>query len=282
MGTVSGAAFTRTPAIEVPALVPDRGLRWPICWTGVEFIARGWEKCRLRAYKPLPTDPWTCGWGETQGVGANTVWTQAYADQRFCDSLTLYAAKVREVLQVEPNEHEFAAMVSLAYNIGPGWNPKRPKPPGAKDGFRQSTVLRRHNAGDHEGAARAFGLWNKSAGKVVRGLTNRRAAEAALYLSPPPGAEHDPMPQAVESESKLRSSPIAQAGTATAGAGGLAAVLGPVSEHVESAKAFAASAKGFVVDTLGIPSDWLLPILLIGAGVLVVHFRSKQRREGWA
>jgi lysozyme len=42
-------------------------------------------------------------------------------------------------------------------------------------------VARKHKAGDHAGAAAAFALWNKSKGKVLAGLTRRRAAEAALY-----------------------------------------------------------------------------------------------------
>ena len=44
-------------------------------------------------------------------------------------------------------------------------------------------MLRLHKAGDWKGAARAFGLWNKQAGKVLPGLVRRRAMEAAMYLS---------------------------------------------------------------------------------------------------
>jgi lysozyme len=61
-------------------------------------------------------------------------------------------------------------MVSLAYNIGSG-------------AFGQSTLLKKHIAGDYAGAAREFAKWNKAAGQVLAGLTKRRAAEAALYQS---------------------------------------------------------------------------------------------------
>jgi hypothetical protein len=52
-------------------------------------------------------------------------------------------------------------------------------------------ALRKHNEGDYDAAARAFGLWNKAKNpatgqlQVLRGLTARRAAESALYLKMP-------------------------------------------------------------------------------------------------
>ena len=66
------------------------------------------------------------------------------------------------------NAHQTAGMVSLAYNIGLG-------------NFGKSSVLRLHKAGDFAGAQGSFGAWNKAAGKVMPGLTRRRAAEAAIY-----------------------------------------------------------------------------------------------------
>ena len=66
-----------------------------------------------------------------------------------------------------------AALVSITFNIGSG-------------GFRRSTLLRRLNAGNYEGAADAFLMWNKitvNGRKVVSlGLSNRRERERALFL----------------------------------------------------------------------------------------------------
>ncbi|MDF0540734.1 lysozyme [Sphingobium sp. H39-3-25] len=67
-------------------------------------------------------------------------------------------------------QSQFDAMVSLAFNIG-------------SEAFRKSTLLKKHLAGDFEGAAAQFSRWNKAVGKVLAGLVKRRAAEAALYLS---------------------------------------------------------------------------------------------------
>ena len=60
-------------------------------------------------------------------------------------------------------------MVCFAYNCGVA-------------NLKSSTLLRKHKAGDYAGAAKEFARWNKAAGKVMAGLTRRRAAEAALYL----------------------------------------------------------------------------------------------------
>jgi lysozyme len=88
-----------------------------------------------------------------------------------------FADKVEKLLgDAATTQGEFDAMVSLTYNIGVG--SADPKKPG---GFTRSSVLRLHKAGDKAGAAAAFQMWNKQAGKVLNGLTIRRAAEAALY-----------------------------------------------------------------------------------------------------
>jgi len=61
--------------------------------------------------------------------------------------------------------------VSFAYNVGVG-------------NLQSSTLLKKHKAGDYRGAVAEFAKWNKAAGKVLPGLTKRRAAEAALYSTP--------------------------------------------------------------------------------------------------
>lgn len=127
---------------------------------------------RLDAYPDPGTggDPWTIGWGSTgPDIKRGTVWTQAQADERFEADVQRFAAKVDALLGDDPtNAGQFSAMVSLAYNIGLG-------------NFASSTLLRLHRAGDFAGAAEQFARWNKAAGRVLPGLTKRRAAEAALY-----------------------------------------------------------------------------------------------------
>ena len=49
------------------------------------------------------------------------------------------------------------------------------------EGLGDSTLLKKHLRGDYAGCAAQFAAWNKAGGQVLRGLTRRRAAEAALY-----------------------------------------------------------------------------------------------------
>jgi GH24 family phage-related lysozyme (muramidase) len=133
------------------------------------------EGCRLTAYAdPGSADghPWTIGWGSTgPGISKGVVWTQKQADDRFAADVAKFAAKVRDLLAgASTTQAEFDAMVSFAYNVGIG-------------AFGSSTLLKKHKAGDHAGAQREFARWNKNDGKVMAGLTRRRAAEAALYGS---------------------------------------------------------------------------------------------------
>jgi GH24 family phage-related lysozyme (muramidase) len=126
----------------------------------------------LRSYPDPGTGgaPWTIGYGSTgPGIGRGTEWTQAQADARFTQDLTEFAAKVQEAVgSSDTTQGQFDALVDFAYNLG-------------VENLSSSTLLRKHKAGDFTGAKAEFAKWNKAAGKVLPGLTKRRAAEAALY-----------------------------------------------------------------------------------------------------
>jgi lysozyme len=146
---------------------------------GVALI-KGFESCRLNAYQD-GGGVWTIGWGHTEGVRPGDTITQAEADALFERDLCIREVTLTRILDGVPTtSNQFSAMCSLAYNVGFGDPNRTPPIPGLKT----STVLKRHKLGNYPGAAKAFVLWNKDNGKVVRGLTRRREAEAALYLEP--------------------------------------------------------------------------------------------------
>jgi lysozyme len=248
--------------------LPDPGLPWPIPMAAVLLVAEA-ESCRLRSYK-CPAGVWTCGWGATEGVEPGMQWSQEQADKRLCADLTKRTSAVEALLTEHADPNQLGALVSLAYNIGTG-------------ALAKSTVLKAHNRGDAQAASRAFGLWNKATvgGKltVLAGLTARRAAEAALYLKPEPDAPAERMPQAVQAESNLAKSQIAQGGAATAGVGIL---MSDLPAQITPIKAALDSVRSVLVDTLGIPTQWLVPAVLVAAGVAIVVYRARQRKEGWA
>ena len=139
-----------------------------------EGCARRQAEGTFAAYPDPGTggDPWTIGWGSTgPDIKRGVVWSQQQCDARFQQHLASFAQGVANAIGGAPtSQNQFDAMVSFAYNVGLG-------------NLQSSTLLKKHKAGDYAGAAAEFGRWNKAAGKVMAGLTRRRAAEAALYAS---------------------------------------------------------------------------------------------------
>lgn len=261
---------------------PSKNLPWPAPWAAVALIAAA-EGLRLKAYL-CPAKVWTIGYGETDGVTPGMVWTKQYADERLCEELTKYVNALTKLCRRQPNENQLGAFLSLAYNIG-------------LTAFKKSTVLRQYNAGNYAAAARAFALWNKAtvdSKKVeLAGLTSRRAAEAAMFLTPVEDDEAPavPMPQAVAAESKLVASPIAQSGAVSAGAGVLT-VLSSVKENAEqmsgglSVVQEAAGTASNLVSTLstalGMTPTTLLGLAVLATGLTVMYWRHQQRQQGFA
>lgn len=142
---------------------------------GLNNLIKRFESCRLDAYI-CPAGIPTIGWGATRGVKLGDKITQQQADDRLRNEVQEYEKSVDDALMTppgaaqDPTQHQFDAMVSLCYNIGQGH-------------FRSSSVVRRFLAGDIEGAADAFLMWNKGGGKALPELVTRRKAEKDWFLS---------------------------------------------------------------------------------------------------
>lgn len=262
------------------AKLPNPSLNWAVVMAAVALIAEC-EGCRLTAYR-CPAGVATIGWGQTAGVRMGMVWTQDRADQDLCDSIEHYSAEVRRMCTVDPTPNELGALTALAYNIGLG-------------ALAKSSVLKAHNAGNQAAAARAFGMWNRAkingVSTEMRGLTARRAAEAALYLKPDDEAPREAMVQAVAPQTSVSASPIAQSGAVTAGAGVLTLLKSvndggtDVAAQVTTAQTTVTTVSG-VVDSvsnaLHVSPGILLAAALLVAGAVVVWNRMHQRAQGWA
>jgi lysozyme len=259
--------------------LPDPGIPWPVSMTAVGMIA-DFEGLRLKAYR-CPAGVPTIGWGETDGVQMGDTCTKEQADRWLCEDLTDRVKAIKAMCTEHANENQLGAMLSLAYNIGLR-DDKR------KAGLYYSTVLRCHNERKFEAASRAFSLFNMardpSTGqlRVLPQLTARRAAEAALYLRPEDDELHVPaagvMPQEVQTETSLAKSPIAQGGALTTGLGGVITVAGALGDQISPVMTHI---KEFA-DQLSVQPIYLAGGALIVVGLVVMHQRLKQRREGWA
>ena len=157
--------------------------RWQISDSALELI-KEFEGLRLEAYRD-PVGIVTIGYGYTNGAGygpgvqMGDTWTAQQAEDMLREGVMRFAGSIQPHFVIKPNPDQFGAFVSLAYNIG--WQ-----------SFIKSTALKRWNAGDVKGAAEAVTWWNKAGGKVLRGLTRRREAEAALILAEPPVGRIEP------------------------------------------------------------------------------------------
>lgn len=134
----------------------------------VEMVAR-FEGFRPEAYRDIG-GVWTIGYGFTDDVKPGDTITGKEAEDRLLVELQRFADGVLAMCSARATQPQLDAMTSLAYNIGLG-------------AFYKSSVLRMHNIGATQAAGRAFSLWNKVGGRVITGLSARRAKEAALYLS---------------------------------------------------------------------------------------------------
>jgi len=139
---------------------------------GGDFI-KAWEGSRSHVYGDVATNP-TIGYGHLVKPGEQFPHGLT-ADQRqelFTADLGRHEQIVRDAVNVPLTQGEFDALVSLAYNIPAALRPR-------------STLLKLLNAGDYEGAARQFDVWNmarKDGRKtVIPGLAKRRGAERTVF-----------------------------------------------------------------------------------------------------
>ncbi|MEZ1330275.1 lysozyme [Enterobacter asburiae] len=140
---------------------------------GIALIKQ-FEGCKLTAYQDS-VGVWTIGYGWTQPVDGKPVRAgmtikQETAERLLKTGLVSYESDVSRLVKVGLTQGQFDALVSFTYNLG-------------ARSLSTSTLLRKLNAGDYAGAADEFLRWNKAGGKVLNGLSRRREAERALFLS---------------------------------------------------------------------------------------------------
>ncbi|CAG8850571.1 39173_t:CDS:2, partial [Gigaspora margarita] len=75
---------------------------------------------------------------------------------------------VTELTKIKINPDQFSALVLFAYNFGCPY-------------YKSTSLLQKLNSGDIKGTANEFRLYNKSKGKINKGLIKRREAEKALF-----------------------------------------------------------------------------------------------------
>jgi lysozyme len=133
-------------------------------------LIREFEGLRLQSYRDAVGIA-TIGYGSTgPHVRIPMEITVEEAEALLTKDLSRFETGVSAMLTGTPtSEDEFAAIVSLAFNVG-------------LQNVATSTLLKRHKAGNKIGAANAFLSWVFAGGRKLNGLIRRREAERALYL----------------------------------------------------------------------------------------------------
>jgi len=117
----------------------------------------------------------TIGYGHTgPDVKPGDKMTEAQATQQLLIDLQRVETAVQTMVTVDLTDNQFGALVAFVLNIGVA-------------AFRNSTLLKKLNAGDYAAVPGELARWNKrtvNKKKVVsQGLVNRRAVEAGLWAT---------------------------------------------------------------------------------------------------
>lgn len=116
-----------------------------------------------------PVNILTICYGSTKNVKKGDYKTDDECLELLAEDLVEHDKKMLRYIEVNVTDYQHAAFLSFTYNVGVG-------------AFSKSTLLKKLNKGDYEGACNELLRWNKAGGKVLNGLTKRRQAERDMCL----------------------------------------------------------------------------------------------------
>lgn len=180
-------------------------------------LVKQWEGLKTKAYRDVG-GIWTIAYGHTSAAGApvvtpNMVITDAEAEAILRADLATFEARVARLVKVPLTDNQHAVLVSFDFNTGK---------------LHSSTLLKKLNAGDYDAVPAELMKWVNAGGKRVKGLVNRRAAEAGLWVKGEFVSSNT-----VEASTKAPSTDVAVIGGS--GAAGVGVAIGPAIPDVVDA-----------------------------------------------
>ena len=134
---------------------------------GIEYIKLK-EGVRLKSYQDI-VGVWTIGYGHTKTARSGQEITLKQAHELLMQDINEHNKFIDKYVKVELSQNQYDALSSFVFNLGGG-------------ALQKSTLLKKLNAGDYEGAANELLRWDKAGGKQVRGLTIRRQEERDMFI----------------------------------------------------------------------------------------------------
>ena len=135
---------------------------------GIEFIKQH-EGMRLKAYQDS-VGVWTIGVGSTHDVHPGMVISEAECEARLRKDLEWVEECINRLVKAHLTQPQVNALGSFVFNLG-------------CRAFQKSTLLRKLNAEDYEGAAEELMRWVNAGGHKLAGLVRRRHDEMEMFLS---------------------------------------------------------------------------------------------------
>ncbi len=141
-------------------------------------IIKFWEGFEAKAYKDA-AGLWTIGWGTLledkpdlykRFVTNGETISKEEAESLLNNHVSKDLQAIKELIKVDTTKNQIEALKSFVYNVGIG-------------NFKTSTLLKKINAGDKQGAGEEFRKWIYAGGQKLNGLIKRREEERKLFLS---------------------------------------------------------------------------------------------------
>lgn len=139
---------------------------------GIQLL-KNFEGFREKTYQ-CPAGKPTIGYGhKIKPYESFSTITRDYAESLLRVDIKEFEGGVSEIIKTPLAQHEFDALVCLAFNIG-------------LRAFQESTLAALLNRGEKDKAAKQFLKWCKVNEKINQGLKNRRKAELELFRGAEP------------------------------------------------------------------------------------------------
>ena len=122
------------------------------------------EGYKENAYIPVAGDIPTIGFGTTSGVKLGDRTSPEKALQVALRDIQKFEGALKQCVKVPLSQGEYDVYISLSYNIG-------------SSSFCRSTLVKKLNQQDYQGACQEILRWDQFKGKRLPGLTKRRQEE---------------------------------------------------------------------------------------------------------